>query len=294
MNIFTYPCKLTSPTAVALGRFDGVHLAHKAVISSASAIKNHLTPAVFTFCDNPNKSTPYLLTTQEEKEHLIAKCGTEVLVNAFFDSVRNMSAEEFVDTVLCRSMNAKAVFCGFNYRFGKGAGADSSTLARLCKERGIAFTCIDEVEGFSSTAVRNLLSAGKAKDAAKILGRNYTLKGTIVHGNALGRTIDTPTLNVDVPKDKLLPLFGVYATTATIDGKVYRSITNIGLKPTVGSERPTVETYLLDTKGDFYGEVAKLELVDFIRTEQKFLSLEALGKTIKKDIEIARKILEHL
>ncbi len=294
MKILTYPCKLTTPTAVALGRFDGVHLAHKAVISAASQISPPLTPAVFTFCDNPNKSNPYLLTTQEEKQKFIAECGTQLLVNATFDSVRDMSAEEFVDRVLCTDLNAKAVFCGYNYRFGKGASADSRTLAKLCKERNIDFTCIDEVEGFSSTAARTLLSEGKAKDAAEILGRYYTLKGTIIHGNALGRTIDTPTLNIDVPKEKLLPLFGVYATIATIDGKAYKSVTNIGLKPTVGSENPTVETYLLDAKGDFYGEEATLELVDFIRAEQKFSSLEALGEIIKNDVETARRILESL
>lgn len=294
MNIFTYPCRLSKDTAVALGRFDGVHLAHKAVISAAAQQNSEFVPAVFTFCDNPNKATSLLLTTEEEKRNLIALCGTELLVNATFDSVRNMSAEDFADTVLCKHLNAKAVFCGYNYRFGKNAAGDTSTLAKLCKERNISFTCIDEVEGFSSTAVRNLLQAGKAKDAAKILGRCYTLSGAVVHGNALGRTISTPTLNIDVPKEKLLPLFGVYATTATIDGKVYKSVTNIGLKPTVGSDLPTVETFLLEAKGNFYGKKVELALIDFIRPEQKFSSLEALSKTIKADTETARNILANI
>ncbi len=294
MKIHSYPCKLTNPTAIALGRFDGVHLAHKAVISAATQLKGKLSPTVFTFCDNPNKANPYLLTTEEEKHRLIAQCGAQLLVNATFDSVRNMSAEEFFDLVLCRDLNAKAIFCGYNYRFGKGAVADSQTLAKLCKERGIDFTCIDEVEGFSSTAIRSLLSEGNVRPAAKILGRNYTLKGDVIHGNALGRTIDTPTLNINVPKEKLLPLFGVYATIAKIDGKAYKSVTNIGLKPTVGSKDPTVEAYLLDATGDFYEKEAELELIDFIRPEQKFSSLKALGETIKNDIESAFKILESI
>lgn len=291
MKILTYPCKLSSPTAVALGRFDGVHLAHKEVICAASKFSSDLTPAVFTFCDNPNKSSPYLLTTEEEKRRLIADCGTEILVNATFDSVRNMSAEEFFDLVLCRDLNAKAVFCGYNYRFGKGASADSQTLKKLCEERGICFTCIDEVEGFSSTAVRNLLSQGNVRDAAEILGRNYTLKGDVIHGNALGRTIDTPTLNIRVAKEKFLPLYGVYATIATIEGRAYKSVTNIGFKPTVGSDEPTIETFLLNITGDFYDKEVCLELVEFIRPEQKFSSLEELHKTIESDVESAIRIL---
>lgn len=294
MKIHSYPCKLTVPTAIALGRFDGVHLAHKEVISAAAKLKSTLSPTVFTFCDNPNKSSPHLLTTEEEKHLLIAECGTDILINATFDSVRNMSAEEFFDLVLCRDLNAKAIFCGYNYRFGKGASADSETLARFCRERGIAFTCIAEVEGFSSTAVRALLSEGKVQSAAKILGRNYTLKGNVIHGNAIGRTIDTPTLNIEADKAKLLPRFGVYATVATISGKAYRAVTNIGLKPTVGSEAPTIETHLLDATGDFYGVYAELELIDFIRPEQRFSSLEALRETIKNDVSEAKRILATL
>ncbi len=293
MKIYSYPCKLTAPTAIALGRFDGVHLAHKMVISAAAKHKGTLFGAVFTFCDNPNKPDPHLLTTEDEKHRFIANCGTEILINATFDSVRNMNAEEFFDLVLCRDLNAKAIFCGYNYRFGKGASADSETLARLCKEKGIDFTCIAEVEGFSSTAVRALLSEGKVQAASEILGRNYTLKGNVIHGNALGRTIETPTLNIETDKAKLLPRFGVYATIATINGKAYRSVTNIGLKPTVGSEQPTVEAYLLDATGDFYGKEAELELIDFIRPEQKFSSLEALKETIKNDITKAINLLAN-
>ncbi len=291
MNILTYPCQIDSPTAVALGRFDGVHLAHKQVISSAAKSDPTLAPTVFTFSDNPNKNCPYTLTTEEEKQALISACGTEILVNATFDSVRDMSAEEFFDKVICSSLNAKALFCGFNYRFGKGAAADVNTLKKLCDERGISLTCIPEMQGTSSTEIRRLLGEGNVKSAAEKLGRPYTLKGSIIHGKALGRTIDTPTLNVDVPSQKQLPRFGVYATTALIDGKTYKSVTNIGLKPTVGTDSPTVETYLLDASGDFYSKEAKITLVDFIRPEERFSSLDELKSAISKDINTAREIL---
>lgn len=295
MKTLTFPCKSEEPTAVALGRFDGVHLAHKAVISAAVHNKEDFVPAVFTFCDNPGKAPRNVLTTEAEKSGLIENCGVKLLINSHFETVRNLSAEEFVQQVLCDSLNAKAVCCGYNYRFGKGACANADTLKELCAQRGIAVTCTKEIIlsgcSVSSTAIRNLLSQGKVKTAAELLSCNYSLTGEIVHGNALGRTIETPTLNIKVSKEKQLPLFGVYATIATIDGKAYKSVTNIGVKPTVGSAAPTVETYLLDAQGDFYAKSAKIELIDFIRAEQKFSSLEELKAIIKQDIEKTRKIL---
>ncbi len=295
MKILTFPCKINEPTAVALGRFDGVHLAHKAVISATADNGEGLVPAVFTFCDNPGKTPHNVLTTQNEKTEEIKNCGIKLLINSHFETVRNLSAEEFVQKVLCDSLNAKAVYCGYNYRFGKGACGDAQTLKELCAERGISVTCTNEIvlSGFSvsSTAIRNLLSDGKAKTAAELLSRNYSLCGKIIHGNALGRTIETPTLNIKVSEEKQLPLFGVYATIATIDGKAYKSVTNIGLKPTVGSDAPTVETYLLDAHGDFYSKSARIELVDFLRPEQQFSSLEELKSVIAQDVEKARILL---
>lgn len=297
MKIYTYPCKLTLPTAVALGQFDGVHLAHKAVITSAlKSAGSSLTPAVFTFCDNPNKKTSYVLSTQEEKTKLIEECGTEIIVNATFDSVCNLSAQEFVSIVLKKHLNAKAVFCGYNYRFGKGAEGDIHTLQTLCEKENIKVTCIDEyvAEGttVSSTEIRALLEDGEVEKANKLLGRAYTLSGSVIHGNAIGRTIDTPTLNIDTAKEKLLPRFGVYACYAYIDNKAYKAVTNIGLKPTVGSDKPTVEAYLLDTQGDFYKKAVILELVAFIRPEVKFESLEDLKETITKDTEKSKQLLK--
>lgn len=297
MKVYNYPCRASEPCAVALGRFDGVHLAHTAVIKSTVQKESEgLTPAVFTFCDNPNKATPMLLSTEEEKQSLIDSCGIKILVNATFDSVRNLSAEEFVSLVLKDSLNAKAVFCGYNYRFAKGAEADVNTLRTLCEKEGIPVTCVDEYicgdTTVSSTAIRKLLSEGNVLRAKELLGRSYTLKGKVIHGNAIGRTIETPTLNLDVAKDKLLPRFGVYATRAHIGEKTFDCVTNIGLKPTVGSDTPTVEVYLLDTKGDFYEKEVTLELVSFIRDEQKFENLSELKEAIAEDVKKAKAILK--
>lgn len=295
MNILSYPCKIKKTTAVALGRFDGVHPAHQKVISAAAENALSLESAVFTFSDNPNKSSSFVLTTEKEKHELIKDCGIKHLVNADFDSVRNLSAEEFADKVLCKALNAKAVFCGYNYRFGKGACADVQTLSALCKERGIILTVINEVTAenlsVSSTAIRSLLSEGNIKKANLLLGRPYSIEGEIVRGNAIGRTIKTPTLNIATNKEKLLPLYGVYATFAHIEGKTYKAVTNIGVKPTIGSDTPTVETYLLDASGDFYNKNCKIELIDFLRAEEKFSNLDALKTAIALDIEKAKQIL---
>jgi len=293
MQIHTLPCSISTPTAVALGRFDGVHLAHQKVIGEVK--KEGLVPAVFTFCDNPNKSDTKLLSTENEKQALLENIGVEILVNATFESVRDMSAEEFVRDILCKQLNAKSVSCGYNYRFAKNASADVSTLEMLCKQYSLSLTCVEEMTStsgtVSSTAIRNLLSKGDVVKANLLLGRLYSLEGKIIHGNAIGRTINTPTLNIDTDKNKLLPLFGVYATLAHIGKKTFPSVTNIGIKPTVGSATPTVETYLLDFCGDFYDDFCTIELVDFIRAEQKFATLSELKEAIAKDIEKAKNIL---
>ncbi|MBE6734842.1 MAG: bifunctional riboflavin kinase/FAD synthetase [Ruminococcaceae bacterium] len=296
MKIYNYPCKLNTATAVALGRFDGVHTAHAQVIRCASQMKQKgLAPTVFTFCDNPNKQNSQLLTTEEEKQSLIAQNGIEIMVNAAFLSVRNLSAEEFVSIVLKESLGARAVFCGYNYRFGKGASADAETLKVLCEKAGIEVTCVDEYTKedtpVSSTRIRALLKEGNVRETAKLLGRPYSMEGTVIHGNAIGRTIDTPTLNISVSKEKLLPHFGVYACYAYVDGKKHKAVTNIGMKPTVGSDVPTIEAFLLNAKGDFYNKQVKLELIDFIRPEQKFDSLTDLKTAINLDIEKATEIL---
>ena len=294
MEVFSYPCTIDCPTAIALGRFDGVHTAHKKVICAAAKAQG-LTPAVFTFCDNPGKSAHGLLSTEEEKQALIADCDIDILVNATFASVKDMSAEEFVRDVLCKNLGAKSIFCGYNYRFGKGAQADVNTLADLCKKYGLTLTCVEELSKeestVSSTAIRNALLAGDIPTATALLGRHYSLSGKVIHGNAIGRTIKTPTINMDVAAEKLLPAYGVYATVAHIGTSTYKAVTNIGLKPTVGSDTPTVETFLLDTSGNFYTEDCTIELVAFLRKEKKFNDLDALKKQIAKDVEKAKEIL---
>ena len=297
MKALQYPQKSETSCAVALGFFDGVHPAHRKILDAAVLKKAEgLTPCVFTFDSIPAKGSSRLLTTFEERKKLIEKSGIELFVSASFDDLKDMTAEEFVKDVLIETLNAKAVFCGFNYRFAKGAAADTETLRILLESLGAKLYVTEEItteQGvLSSTLIRNLLSEGKVKEASLLLSRNYSLTGEIVHGNALGRTIDTPTLNIKVSGEKLLPRFGVYASRVTLGEKTFDAVTNIGMKPTVGSDIPTVEAFLLNASGDFYGDVATLELAEFIRPEQKFSSLGELKTQITKDIEKAKSILK--
>ncbi len=297
MKILEFPANTGTPCAVALGFFDGVHPAHKKILEAAAKESSSgLTPCVFTFDSIPRKGTSGLLTTKEERISLIAESGIELYVSASFEDLRNMSAEEFVQDVLIDKLQTKTVFCGYNYRFAKGAEADTKTLRTLLEEKDAKLFVLDEIateEGvLSSTLIRNLLKEGEIKRANALLLRNYSLSGKVIHGNALGRTIDTPTLNIKVSPHKLLPRFGVYASKVTLGDRTFDAVTNIGLKPTVGSDTPTVEAYLLDVSGDFYEESATVELIDFLRPEQKFSSLEELKIQIEKDIENTKNILK--
>ncbi len=294
MQILSYPAKIETPTAVALGYFDGVHTAHNRILTAAVQNPSGYTPAVFTFTEMA-KSSEGRLTTNEEKHRLFEDAGIEILVSADFSSLCSKSAEEFVHEVLSENLCAKAVCCGYNYRFGKGAEADINTLKALCEKEGIQVFVTNEVTcentEVSSSSVKKLLKNGAVREAALLLGRSYTLSGEIIHGNALGRTISTPTLNIRVDERKLLPRFGVYAALVRMGDKTFRSVANIGLKPTVGSEKPTVEAYLLNESGNFYGENATLSLIDFIRDEKKFQNLAELKEQIRIDTEKAEEIL---
>lgn len=297
MQILNYPVKINTPTAVALGYFDGVHTAHNKILTCAAENSSNLVPVVFTFSEMA-KSASGCLTTNKEKHSLFEKSGIEILVSADFSSLCSKSAEEFVREVLLNNLSAKAVYCGYNYRFGKGASADVSTLKALCEKEGIDVFVTEEITedgtAVSSSAIKALLQSGEVLKASQLLGRSYSLTGEIVHGNALGRTISTPTLNIRVSEDKLLPRFGVYAALVNLGNSTFKAVANIGMKPTVGSDVPTVEAYLISESGDFYGEEATLFLQDFIRDERKFENLEELKAQIRIDTEKAEAILRDI
>lgn len=285
------------PTAVALGCFDGVHLAHRKVIEGVLKCREEgLTPAMFTFADYANKGVSKRIYTQEEKLNELESLGIELVYCVPFPEVCLMSASVFVTDVLKNSMNAKKVFCGFNYKFGRGGTSDVSVLKYLCEKEGIEVVVIDEItlDGItvSSTEVRRLLDEGDIKTASKMLNKPFALFGEVVHGNALGRKMGIPTINVGTDATKLLPKYGVYAANVYISGddKPFKAALNIGMRPTVGGDNPTVEAFIIDEAGDYYGKQVKVELVDYIREEKKFATLQDLQYAIESDIEKIRSL----
>lgn len=289
--------------SLALGFFDGLHRGHQSVINAAvQQKKNGLIPAMLTFSDSPQgliskKAVPRLMT-KESRYELLEKLGIEVLYELDFQSVMNTSPQDFVGSILCDALGAKKVFCGFNYRFGKAGAGDEKMLHSLCSEHGIESVTLPPVlfenEAVSSTRIRTALANGEIEKANQMLGRRFSFDFTVSHGNELGRKMETPTINQPIPSDFILPKFGVYAAYAVIGGKSYQAVTNIGVKPTVGSDSPLSEAWILDGEiGSLYGCRPKIELVEFIRPEQKFSGIAELQAAILRDGETAKNIFER-
>ncbi len=290
-------CRQT-PAAAALGLFDGVHLGHRAVLNAAlRQAAQGLRPAVFTF---PAESAlrkgggGYLYPT-DVRNALLHECGFAKLTVPDFSEVCGMDGKTFVRSLLCEQMGASYVCCGADFRFGRGAAWNAQDLCRLGKNCGIYVEVVPDVtvEGVrvSSTDIRKALQAGEIESANRLLGAPYRICQTISHGAHLGSTIGFATINQVFAEGQLVPKFGVYASqTRTPDG--WRdSITNIGVKPTVDySGAPLAETHILDFEGDLYGETLPVILTAFLRTEQRFDSLDALTAQLGSDIRMRRQL----
>lgn len=279
-------------SVVALGNFDGVHFAHTQLIKKAKEIATSLCTtageriltAVFTFSD-PKK--PFLTST-EEKLDIFERLGVDVVYLCPFEDIKNMSPEGFVQDILIKKLSCVHAVCGFNYRFGKGALGNVGTLRALSSSFGFDCTVIGEIHGVNSTKIRELVSAGNIEDARDLLGRPYRLSGEIVHGKGVGHTFNCPTLNIDLPDGKLLPARGVYFTECKIDGKLFPSVTNVGVCPTFNGEKTVCENHLLDVNTDLYGQFAEVFFLKFHRSEMAFSSPEELYKTVSEDVSAAR------
>ena len=298
----THEFKISSPTAVALGCFDGVHLGHKAVISEAIASAKHLSvlSAVWCFEEPPKNfffpNSARVITTVAQKAELISELGVDVTVCVPFDNaIASLSPEEFFERILVEKMNAAHVVCGANFRFGKNGIGDTKTLSKLCKEHGIGFSvqshvCADGMP-VSSSAIREALMSGDIKTASALLGRPYSISGKVINGNRLGRTLGFPTANIAIEDGGALLKNGVYVTRALVDGEAHYGITNVGKHPTVSPNILLAETNLFDFCDDIYGKDIKIEFLEFIRPEVKFGSLDELSAQVQKDIETAKSFI---
>lgn len=299
MIVFTEPfVQIKDKTAVALGFFDGVHLGHKAVIQSAVKYsrENNIPAVVWTFLDSPKKSSRssvLSITDNEERKAVFEALGVDILIEfPFSEDVKGLTKDKFVNTVLKEKLNAEKVFCGFNYTFGAGGTGKAEELKQLCKKQNISVEISDKVsvdgKTVSSTVIREYIENGFPEKAHMLMGRPYSIKGTVINGKKLGRTLGFPTANVHIPENKVLPKDGVYLTVTSFDGKSFYGITNIGTNPTVDEKIRRAENFIFDFGEDIYGNEIKIEFLRFIRGEKKFDSVESLAEQVKKDIETAK------
>ena len=279
-------------TSVALGTFDGIHRGHFNVIKSAvDGSKRGLIPCVVSFFPHPQKvlsgKAPPTLLTVSQREIVHASIGVKLCYLLDFEQIASLSPREFVKDILVDKLRVREISCGYDYRFGKGGAGNPQVLAEICDELGIKLSVVDRVdlcgERISSTAIRRAIEDGDVMRANRMLGRPFCYDFIVVGGNKNGRTIGFPTINQYFPDGFVLPKFGVYASRTFVDGWWKPSITTFGVKPTVGSDRPVSETCILDYSGDLYGEEVWVQLLDFIRPERKFASLEELREQIKTD-----------
>ena len=289
----------------ALGCFDGVHIGHSALIGEARAIAHKLSlpVAVWSFEAPPknyfSKEKVGILTLKDEKRLAMRRLGVDIFVNVPLDSgIFSLSPHDFFSKVLLGTMRVKHVVCGFNYRFGKGGVGDTALLRELCDSYGIGLSVIPPVRlgelTVSSSEIRRALSEGRVDDAADMIGRPYSLRAKVCDGQHLGRKLGFPTLNQSFFGEKQVPKNGVYLSRITFGGLTKYGITNVGLRPTVDGTTLCAETNVFDFTGDLYGKTVTVELLRFIRPEQKFSSVDELSDRVHSDIATAKSILSQI
>ena len=285
--------------AVTMGNFDGCHLGHQALFRTLKAVAevNHLQPTVISFEPHSNyvlrgPGDPLLLTTTEEKREFVESLGIEFLVLPFTHELAKLPFDKFVRTELIEKREVVSMFFGHDHCFGAGGKGNYETITAAFPELSTQMLSmvLHKGERVSSSAVRNALLNGDVDRAQTYLGRPYRLSGTVVVGKRLGHTIGFPTANVQMEQYKFLPRGGVYVASARLsDGRIFRSVANIGTQPTTpGTHNLAVEAYLLDFNEDIYGQHLALDLLAFLRPEKKFASIEDLIRQIGMDADTAK------
>lgn len=293
------------PTAVTLGKFDGLHRGHELLMNTVLEYSRNCNVAsvAFTFDIPPRNKVEEIianvLTTNEEKEYIFEKQGVDYLIECpFTTEVMSMEPKAFIAWI-SKSLNMKYVVVGDDFRFGHKRAGDYHTLQVHEEEFGYKTIVLDKLKDsnrdISSTYVREKIADGNIKKANQLLGYRYFIKSEILHGKKLGRRIGIPTINMILPADKLLPPNGVYVTEVLVNGQAYMGVTNIGCKPTVSDENIVgVETYIDNFSQDIYGEKIVVSFIDFIRPEMKFGSIEELKAQMMSDIKVAKKCYENV
>lgn len=286
-------------TAVAIGKFDGIHLGHQKLLGKLLALRERgLRTAVFTFDPSPSvffgHGTEKELMTVEEKRKKFAQMGVDYLVEyPFCVETASISPEDYVNRILIKQMNVSHIVAGEDVTFGdKGAG-NAEMLCKLADAASVHVSIIDKLchngREISSTYVREAVCRGDMELAAYLLGQPFFVSGTVQRGNQIGRTIGLPTVNIHPGDCKIMPPNGVYFSTVTYEHQTYYGVTNVGYKPTVEEKRRLgVETFLFDFEEDIYGKDIVVFLHHFTRPEMKFESLNALKEAILRNVAEAK------
>lgn len=287
--------------AVALGFFDGVHIGHGALLRRASEVAKvtSLSPCVMTYSNHPSsvlsKKSVSLINTAEERAALISELYgiSDIVIKDFTPEYAALPCEEFFEKILIEELSAGYVVAGYDFRFGRGGQGDSEKLKELCVKHGLGCDIIDEVtfdgEEVSSSHIRILLENGDIARANELLGHPHRTVSEVLHGHKLGRKLGFATTNQSLSPEIIVPRHGVYVSKVTVDGKVFPSVTNVGVRPSVSAEGSvSVETHILDFSGDLYGRKIKTEFIRFLRDEIKFSTQNELLRQISQDVLAAR------
>ena len=288
-------------TAVALGNFDGIHKGHQVLIKKAvkTAEEKGIKSAVFTFSNHPRNviagnSVVRNIIYEDEKIEILEEMGVDYLFFISFEEIMKLSPQDFVDKVLIERFRIDTAVCGFNFTYGYKAAGTADMLRGMAAGRfDVAVVDPVKVNGqvVSSTLIREKIMNGDVEAVPELLGRNFTIRGTVIHGNEIGRTIGFPTCNIVIDESMAALPNGVYMTYCYVEGVKYCSITNVGNKPTIGEYGKNIETNIFNFNEDIYDKKITVEFLKKIRDEQKFDDLEALKKQIHDDSVFVRK--EH-
>lgn len=256
--------------AVAIGDFDGMHLAHKTVVTGADD--------VIIYCVN-NKFSLLQKSIFEERYRNA--------VFADFDEIKNLSGEEFIEKILIEKFGAQMILCGFNFRFGKNALWSALDMREYLEKRDVWVRILEaqdyESLPISSTRIRKAVSEGRIAAANEMLGYNFTFEAQVIKGDMRGRTIGFPTINQHLPECLIVPKFGVYESKVIIEEKEYKAFTNIGMRPTWRVEKPLSETHIFGFSGDLYGKTVAVELLRYLRAEKTFKDVNELKRQLDYD-----------
>lgn len=301
---FVVNLKENNISVFTLGTFDGVHLGHQKIIRKIvnDAQDINAKSVVFTFFPHPKSvltSSEIIKTinTIDERIALLKKFGIDLVhIQEFTQEFSNLEAEDFVKTYLVDTFHVKKAIIGYDHKFGKNRSATIHDLENFGKKYHFEVEQISVEEtnhlAVSSSRIRQAISNGNIEEANMLLGYTYFFSGKVIQGNQLGRTIEFPTANIFVEENyKLLPKHGVYIVQSTIEQKVYYGLMNIGVKPTVNGVQESIEVHFLNLDKDLYHCTLKIEVISFIRNEQKFESIEALKQQINADKQYALRFL---